>query len=255
MTLSVDNQVVQGFWSGPLTTMERLSMASFLANGHQFHLYTYDDYVKGVPEGVLVLDAAKILPESEQATFRCSQQFSDWFRIKLLLDKGGWHSDLDNVALKPLDISSEYVFYSDHDESTVSLALAKAPAGAPLLQHCHAYIASLSADDRARLSWQEIGAEFVQGAVEYFHMTNYAQPGRAFDPIHHLRIRELVNPEATWDLENSYSLHLFHAAWNQGPADRTGRGFDLDLPPGPTLLTDATYHPDSLYEKLKALYL
>ena len=136
--ISADNFVVQGFWSGPLTTMERLSIKSFLAHGHEFHLYCYSE-PHGVPVGVIVKDAREILPESEVATFRCAQQFSDWFRIQLLLDKGGWNTDLDNVLLKPLDFESEYVFYGDHDESTISLALAKAPAGAPLRRPSRAW--------------------------------------------------------------------------------------------------------------------
>ena len=129
--IALDNLVVQGFWHGPLTTMERLSIKSFLAHGHELHLYVYNQPI-GVPAGVILKDAREILPESEMATFRCVQQFSDWFRIKLLLDKGGWNTDLDNVLLKPLDFESEFVFYRDHDESTISLALAKAPAGASI---------------------------------------------------------------------------------------------------------------------------
>ena len=248
------NKIVQGFWHGSLTTMERLSMRSFIAHGHELHLYVYDQPT-GVPAGVIVKDAREILPESEMATFRCAQQFSDWFRIKLLLDKGGWNTDLDNVLLKPLDFESEFVFYRDHDESTISLALAKAPAGASFLQHCAAYIEPLSLEERAQLSWQEIGTELVLGAIEYFKLTGYAQPGLAFDPVHWTRVRGLVDPAAEWDLSQSYAVHLFHAAWNNGPEDRTGKGFDLGQAPGVRLETDGIYPEGSLYETLKRKFL
>ncbi len=254
MTLSADNQVVQGFWSGPLTTMERLSMASFLANGHRYALYCYDEPA-GVPAGVEVRDAREILPESEPATFRCAQQFSDAFRVALLLKKGGWYSDLDSICIKPLTFPAPCVLYRDHDESTISLALSKAPAGAPFLQHCYSYVQSLSKDERQRLSWQEIGTDLILGAVEYFHLTDFAQPGCTFDPVGPERVRELVDPAAQFDLSQSYAIHLFHAAWNHGPSDSTGKGFDLGLRPGDSLLTDAEYPPDSLYEKLKRRYL
>jgi len=255
MTLSPSNLIVQGFWTGPLTTMERLSMASFIANGHCYALYCYD-VPAGVPAGVEVRDAREILPESEAATFRCPQQFSDWFRIKLLLDKGGWHSDLDNICLRPLDFPAPYVFYSDHDDSTISLALAKAPAASPLLQHCHDYISSLTADERSRLPWQAIGSDFICGAIEYFKMTEFVQPGYIFDPVQHEHIRSLVDPAAEFDLSRAYSLHLFHAAWNDGPQDSTGEGFDLGRRLwGQRLDTNAQYDLNCLYEKLKAKFL
>ena len=245
------NLVVQGFWQGDFTTMERLCVKSFMAAGHSFELYSYEK-LKGVPGGVVLRDAAEILPESEMATFRCAAQFSDWFRIKLLLDKGGWHTDLDNVLLKPLDFTSDLIFYRDHDEDTISLALAKASAGAPFLQHCHNYINALTFDERSRLSWQAIGSDFILGAVEYFNLNEFAQPGRIFDPIHHEYVRELVDPAVEFDLADAYSIHLFHAAWNGGPVDSTGVGFDLGRRLwGQRLDTDAEYHPDCLYEKLK----
>jgi Glycosyltransferase sugar-binding region containing DXD motif len=249
--ISPDNLVVQGFWQGDFTTMERLCVRSFQAQGHEFHLYHYGE-VKGVPEDVVMKDAAEIVPESRMHDFRCAQQFSDAFRIALLLKKGGWHTDLDNVLLKPLDFTSEYIFYRDHDETTMSLALSKAPAGSLLLQHCYDYVFSLSKEELACLPWQGIGAEFIVGAVEYFHMEKYAASGLAFDPVHHEHIRSIVDPTVGFDLSDSYSVHLFHAAWNDGPSDSTGEGFDLGRRLwGQRLDTDGEYPEACLYEKLK----
>ncbi len=250
------NRIVQGFWTGPLTTMERLSMQSFIANGHEFHLYVYDGNMPGVPDNVHLRNAAEIVPESEVRTFRCAQQFSDFFRMMLLLKRGGWHSDLDNICLKPLDFPESHIFYRDHDEATITLALSKAPAGSDLLRHCCDYVMSLDKDTREYLPWQAIGSEFVLGAVEYFGMTEFAQPGKVFDPVHHARVRDIVDPAVEFDLSKSYSVHLFHAAWNRGPEDRTGRGFDLGLRFGEQRLdTDAVYPPECLYETLKRKYL
>ena len=162
---------------------------------------------------------------------------------------------MDNCLLAPLDYASEYVLYRDYDESTISLALSKAPAGAPFLQHCYDYVRSLPIEERARLSWQEIGTELVLGAIEYFKLTGHAQSGKVFDPIHWSRVHDLVDPAAEFDLSQSYSVHLFHAAWNKGPEDSTGRGFDLGHRPGVRLDTDGEYHPDCLYSELKARYI
>ena len=55
-----------------------------------------------------------------------------------------------------------------------------------------------------------------------------------------------------FDISRSCSVHLFHAAWNDGPSDNTSEGFDLGHRLwGQRLDTDARYHPDCLYEKLK----
>lgn len=254
MILSVDNLCIQGFWHGPFTTMERLCVRSFLANGHDFYLYAYDD-IKGLPVGTHIMDANEIVPESQVSLFRCSTHFSDFFRVALLLKKGGWHSDLDNVCLKPLDFAAEYCFYRDQEESTISLALSKCPSNSPLMAHCYDYIRSMPQDERERLSWQAIGPGFTCGAIEYFGLAQYAQPGYVFDPVHWSNARRLIDPAFQPDLSQSYSLHLFHAAWNQGPQDRYGAGWDLGQPSGEQISTDGEYHSDCLYEKLKRRYL
>jgi phosphatidylserine/phosphatidylglycerophosphate/cardiolipin synthase-like enzyme len=53
---------IQMLWIGELSKLERMALASFVANGHTVHLYAYDD-LAGVPDGVQVIDAREILPE------------------------------------------------------------------------------------------------------------------------------------------------------------------------------------------------
>ena len=68
--------------------MEQLSISSFLHNGHDYHLYVYDD-LKYIPAGTVVMDASEILPSSR--IFQYKQRpsyagFSNFFRYKLLLN-------------------------------------------------------------------------------------------------------------------------------------------------------------------------
>ncbi len=59
------NKIIQGLWIGDrLSTMEALSIKSFLNNGHEYHLYTYS-HVDNIPLGTIVKDGNEILPESE----------------------------------------------------------------------------------------------------------------------------------------------------------------------------------------------
>src|SRR5690348_6518133 len=97
--------VVQGFWSGArLSAINRACLKSFIARGHQYVLYSYD--TPDVPEGVIVRDANEILPSNSIFHFQNPATlsgdigpFADYFRLKLLVDKGGWYCDVDTVCL------------------------------------------------------------------------------------------------------------------------------------------------------------
>src|ERR1039458_601847 len=107
------NKIVQSFWSGPVTTMEKLCIKSYIANGHEFHLYTYEGELWetfGKMSGCVVKDANEIVSEKEMKNFWCLQNYSDFFRVTLLLKYGGWWVDLDNICLKHYDFPDEYVF-------------------------------------------------------------------------------------------------------------------------------------------------
>ena len=71
------SDIIQGLWVGPrLSTMERLCIRSYIANGHDFHLYLYGP-CENVPEGATVRDAAEIVPESDIGRFGNLPNFSD----------------------------------------------------------------------------------------------------------------------------------------------------------------------------------
>src|SRR5262245_47817989 len=94
---------IQMFWHGPpLSRLERLSMKSFLKNGHRLDLYVYDE-PQSVPAGVHLKDASEIL--SRDCLFAHKRTgsvglFTDWFRYRLLLDRGGIWADADVICLR-----------------------------------------------------------------------------------------------------------------------------------------------------------
>ena len=68
--------VIQGLWVGSeLSLLERLSIASFLDNGHEFHLYVYGD-VRNVPDGTTLKDGGEILHESLIFQYKEHRSFS-----------------------------------------------------------------------------------------------------------------------------------------------------------------------------------
>ena len=114
--VSLMNKIIQGLWIGPeLSVMEQLSVSSFLLNGHEYHLYVYDE-PKNIPVGTVIKDANEILPSSRIFQYKHYPSyagFANFFRYKLLLDRRGWWADTDTICLKPFDFPEEHVFSSE----------------------------------------------------------------------------------------------------------------------------------------------
>ena len=110
------NRVIQGLWIGSrLSPMEEISIRSFLANGHEYHLYAYSR-IENLPEGTILRDANEIVSSEKIFKYRDYDSyagFSNHFRYKLLLQNGGWWADLDLICLKPFDFKTGYVFSSE----------------------------------------------------------------------------------------------------------------------------------------------
>src|SRR5262249_28020043 len=110
------NHIIQGLWIGAaLSAMEYLSIESFLANGHEFHLFVYAD-VKNVPPGTVIRDGEEILPASAIFRYRDNGSyagFANFFRYELLWQAGGWWVDLDTICLHPFQFAGEYVIGSE----------------------------------------------------------------------------------------------------------------------------------------------
>jgi hypothetical protein len=91
--------VIQSLWVGDkLSLLEQLSIASFVRNGHEFHLYTYNN-ISDVPDGTQLKDANEIILEKNVFTY-CNGSyagFADWFRWALLYKKGNYWVDTDVI--------------------------------------------------------------------------------------------------------------------------------------------------------------
>src|SRR5229473_716620 len=134
------NRIIQGLWIGDeLSVMEQLSIASFLSHGHEFHLYAYDE-LKNVPAGTVIKNGNEVLPS--QSIFQYQQYptyagFANFFRYKLLLERGGWWVDMDVICLKPFDFPEEYVLASEihKGREVVTSGILKAPAGSAAMAY------------------------------------------------------------------------------------------------------------------------
>ena len=99
---------IQGLWVGThLSPIESYCIQSYINQGHEFHLYSYNDF-PALPKGTILKDANAIIPEQE--IFRqvsgpakgSLAAFADYFRYNLLHTKGGWWTDMDFLCLNTL---------------------------------------------------------------------------------------------------------------------------------------------------------
>jgi hypothetical protein len=228
---------IQSLWWGRLSVMERLCAASYIANGHRFHLYTYGAR-ENVPEGVILKDGNEIVPETDQPKFRYLAHFADWFRYNLLVKRGGWWVDMDTVCLRPFDAWGplEHVIPQQDDRAggfAVNNAYLKAPAASPVMVWL---VRRALAVDRHNMAWEATANTICLQAVAKFGIP--AQVSASFNPIPWWEWKSLTDhPEPPSLPAASYAVHLWHAMWRQS-------GKDPDMP----------YEPECLYEQLKRRY-
>lgn len=124
-------EVFYGYWyDGELPPYARLSIKSYVQNGHTFVLYTHGTLSK-VPHGCIVADAHKYITEKEIQPFLEDnmnlRMLSDWFRYRVMYDRGGWWADADTILIPNNPIpQDDYVFFKRSGE-TISTCLYKVP--------------------------------------------------------------------------------------------------------------------------------
>jgi hypothetical protein len=210
--------VIQSLWIGDrLSDMEKLSIESFLSNGHEFHLYTYGR-VLNVPDGATIRDASQIVPASRIFKYPDHDSyagFSNLFRYKLLLDNAGFWVDLDVVCLRPFDFDSDYVYGYGHHH-VVATCVIKSPKDCDVIQYC--YDVANKADIKT-LKWGDTGPKLLTAAVMKFNLEKFVQPSRIFCPIRPKHLHGLINAPATRFLKHiqidTYAIHLYNEIWRR----------------------------------------
>jgi hypothetical protein len=145
--LNSSNKIVHSLWIGKtLSNVELLTVLSFIANGHDFYLWTYETIETDLPKGVILKDANSILHHDKIFRYKNKNQFghgkgslagfSDIFRYKLLYEQGGWWIDMDVTCLKPFDFEEEYVFRKHHELNLVGNMM-KCPQESELMRLCY----------------------------------------------------------------------------------------------------------------------
>jgi hypothetical protein len=234
--------VVQGLWVGDrLSTMEQLSVQSFLAHGHEYHLYAYDQ-IDGVPPGARLKDANEVLPRSmifQYRQYATYAGFANYFRYKLLFDKGGWWVDTDVICLRPFVFDSDCVLATERDPTGrefVTSGIIKVPCASPVMERAWETCLSKNPCD---LRWGETGPELMHRLACRLSLWSHAQAADTFCPIDPLRWSEALLPKRYVQFPaQTVAVHLWNEAWRRSGLEK-----------------DEAYAPGCLYEQLKRQYL
>jgi hypothetical protein len=256
---------VQMFWHGaPLSRIERLCMASFLAQGHALHLYVYETPAKP-PSGVRLMAAEDILPRAQLFTHRRTGSlgsFSDWFRYRLLKERGGIWADADVVCLAPL-LYPQVEIFGWQDARVLNNAVLGLPAGHELaawmdacceapnrpLPYDHLSVRLrklrrryLGRNQRSHVRWGEYGPKGLTQAARHLGYIGKALPAAHFYPVRcedwRLMFASYPQGMSPWTAE-SRAVHLWQQMMQVTP------GFNKD----------ARFAADSPFERLCARYL
>jgi hypothetical protein len=260
---------VQSLWIGnELSKLELLCLKSFLRHGHQFDLFLYKE-ISGIPDGVNVRDANEIIPESSIFTTKGSYAiYSDFFRWKLLYDHGGVWVDMDLICLRPFDFTDKYLYgkeIADRANTAVLGFPAKDEFCLAMKEACENPLAInefdppklikrkrkcsrlfRKKDPNEYIHWGHIGGPHgFTNALKHYGMFDLAKPFINFYPIHPENWDAFflsgIYPEFNIEAElfpKTYAIHV----WNE-----FFRRFNVDK--------NTTFKSDSLFEKLKKIYL
>ena len=209
--------IAQSMWYGrSLSLVEELSIKSFLANGFEFHLYTYSEL--NVPNGTLIRDANEVIPEDEifQNTLgaKSYSMFSNRFRYALLEQRAGWWFDLDIICLKPFSYETPYVFGFERQDYINNAVLFVDKANSILFSK----LANRTEGVKKQKVWGETGPTLLTQQVYINGLEKFTEPIERFYPISYYQL-DLLNKDISLG-EESLTLHLWNELLTRNSFDR-----------------------------------
>jgi glycosyltransferase involved in cell wall biosynthesis len=210
------NRIVHGLWIGPLSRLELLTLHSFVAQGHEFHLWRYKHTPDPLPGGVVVRDANEILAHGMVFRKRAADSavglgagsyatFSDLFRTILLYKLGGIWVDMDVLCLRPFDFEQPYVFRS-HPLGMV-MNLIKCPPGSRLMGELTNEMSARIGEDSA---WFDFTLAFIEG-IRRQNLQNFVRDD-LMPPDSWESLQPFIEADADFN-PSWFGLHMCNELW------------------------------------------
>lgn len=213
---------VSSLWIGsPLSVYEEVSLKSFVREGFDVNLYTYEADLK-VPEGVVVRDAREVV--GAERVFENPYQRGTWagfaniFRYELIRAIDTLWVDTDVVALtSEIQSNQGYVFGWESDDF-INNAVLRAPRESAFSS---ALVEQAAAINIGSFQWGDLGPRLVSRVVKEFQLESLAQDRTAFYPIEFHNVWMLFDPDSREDvdakLDQSQALHWWNEALRRAP--------------------------------------
>jgi len=250
---------IQMLWvRGDLSRMEVLSLRSFLAQGHDVHLYSYEAPTN-VPDGVQIMDGREVVdeglvPKGDVPAFGKGTYgaFSDFFRYSLLFQRGGWWSDLDVVAIRPWVNFAPVVTASTNEKGYGNVAngfVMRFPPGHETMRRC---LDALPSHRLPKMGIDETGPLLLNRTLGKNGVEACCQPAHVFAPVpwnaswQLLRTRRerfslgelkqrIRRPHLSMRFRrDTVAVHLWNETWKKQGYDKNSR-----------------FDPSCLYERLQ----
>jgi hypothetical protein len=235
---------VSAFWHGAaLTKMEQLCINSFLAHGFRYFLYVYQDPPKGVPPGVEIRDAGTIVDEKalfvyENGTFNRGSVsgFSNLFRYALIGQIGGWWADTDHCCLRPMPVNCPEFYVQERTRSgefRVANGFFRGEPNDPMLHDC---LQECWKRQKTVVHGETGPRLFTQAVIAYERGQN-VNPFTRYLPVPWWEWQRLFYDE-TLAIDEWVTLHFWNSHLRASQLDK-----------------DGVFPPNSVFERLKRIYL
>ena len=223
--------------------LERLCITSFLRHGIAYNLYVYDE-PRQVPPGVLLKDAASIVPPNK--TFRYSAGefnlgsvagFTNLFRYTVIQQFGGWWVDTDVCLIRPLEFDQEEVYFEESSQTEpfyVSTSCFKAPPDSLVMGDC---LTRFAEKDVTRIVHGETGPRLLTDSILSLDLGALVLNNKDLAPVPWWEWGRLFYDESL-ALEDWQAVHFWNAMITADGLDKNSR-FPVNAP----------------YERLKRAYL
>lgn len=213
------NDTFKSFWYGSeLSARERLCLTSFVGQGKKFELYTYDESLS-VPDGVILKDASEIYPKDEVFAYRSGPGegsvavFANFFRYKLLYERGGWWVDMD-VIYTGSDIPESGIFFARQNRCKIGMSVINLEEKKEIIRKCKEN-ASLIGKEKASEEWGKTGPKLFTQVLSEEGLAGEARSRRYAYPIPWEEAHSSYLPEKRSDIQKKVEGYPFFHLWNE----------------------------------------
>lgn len=208
--MNIENHIIQMLWvRNPVPWYVHTAISSFLERGHEVHIYSYEP-LEGVNLRAKPMDAEEILSSSRIFTYKDGwaaghlSGFADWFRYKLLFERGGWWVDTDVICLKPFTSEKRFVFASEHEVGdpksiTNNIIYARNPGEEIFAKACE-----ICEERGADVGFAETGPLLVSNLVKEMGLLEFVEDPEIFNPVHYGDIGTLLLHPFVFQMKKIY---------------------------------------------------